>query len=604
MSEAGTQFSAGASDRRVERGQSLFLGGLLLAFLTCSIPALALPDGWRSLANFRRGDVNQDGTLNIADPIYLLTFNFLGGTTPSCLDAADVDDDGRVLGQVTDSVFLLNGLFLGGPMPPTPGPHDCGGDPTPDDLRCTTSGCERTEIDLTYSSLFGPVPQDEEADDPELESRNAADSRLDEPRTAVMDYLESRVREETRDSEKLLLLETYEPDSRDHGFFYLRLHPDGDHLDVATNIGTDGVWRTGVPQAGRTISGRGSFHEVTLRLSELPAAREILERIEAADARPGFDADPEDTQPLGGTTFFLTYKVGDSYMLQALYGVPYSYFGLYEGEELPREEPNASRYLQTGLVLDLWAAILTDGQVVDHRRPIPSEEGDGAAAAIQPGITVKGDDVFKDRVVQLFRTLVAVQNDDGTTTHCLRISRQGCRLVMRKLEPLEDFCDCYCKKPLAIALVYDAYRRNRIEIQEKRRGSDFVPLGGGTERSGRIRLDLAQRVLIIDPANPNRQTVLSEENIISHELIHAENHRQNRRSRRKIRVRCNNGRTRRLKVEEIHAVRGNNQIRREAGAGDGQMRREYDGCPVPDPTGSYLRVQNRYHGCTCAPNTR
>ncbi len=96
-------------------------------------------------ARFVRGDVNADGTINITDPIALLGFQFLGGATPSCLDAADDDDDGAL--NITDGIHLLNFLFLAGPPPAPPtsatSSYDashCGTDPSADPLGCASFG--------------------------------------------------------------------------------------------------------------------------------------------------------------------------------------------------------------------------------------------------------------------------------------------------------------------------------------------------------------------------------------------------------------------------------------------------------------------------------
>jgi hypothetical protein len=83
---------------------------------------------------FVRGDANADGAIDIADPISTLSYLFLGGTTPTCLDAADGDDSSKV--DISDPILILSFLFLGGvePAPPTGrGAAACGEDPTPDD---------------------------------------------------------------------------------------------------------------------------------------------------------------------------------------------------------------------------------------------------------------------------------------------------------------------------------------------------------------------------------------------------------------------------------------------------------------------------------------
>ena len=81
------------------------------------------------------GDCNLDGSVNVADPLCLLGFLFLGDHDPvSCGDAAgsgeallDWSGDGRL--SVTDAVIALRYLFLGGP------PHALGTECIP------TAGC-------------------------------------------------------------------------------------------------------------------------------------------------------------------------------------------------------------------------------------------------------------------------------------------------------------------------------------------------------------------------------------------------------------------------------------------------------------------------------
>ncbi len=81
--------------------------------------------------NFRRGDSNVDGGLDIGDPVYTLSCLFQGGECPSCPDAADADDNGEL--EITDPVYTLLFSFLGGPAPRPPFAA-CGADPTPDRL--------------------------------------------------------------------------------------------------------------------------------------------------------------------------------------------------------------------------------------------------------------------------------------------------------------------------------------------------------------------------------------------------------------------------------------------------------------------------------------
>lgn len=82
---------------------------------------------------FRRGDANGDGTMNIADAIAVLGSLF-GGEPFDCRDSSDGNDDGN--NDIADAVFVLSALFSQGALPPGPGPLLCGIDPTADSLGC------------------------------------------------------------------------------------------------------------------------------------------------------------------------------------------------------------------------------------------------------------------------------------------------------------------------------------------------------------------------------------------------------------------------------------------------------------------------------------
>ncbi|MDG1455087.1 MAG: hypothetical protein P8R38_02670, partial [Planctomycetota bacterium] len=57
---------------------------------------------------------------------------------PDCPDACDVNDDGSL--NIADAISLLNNLICcSQTVPPPPGPVNCGEDPTDDDLGCTTN---------------------------------------------------------------------------------------------------------------------------------------------------------------------------------------------------------------------------------------------------------------------------------------------------------------------------------------------------------------------------------------------------------------------------------------------------------------------------------
>ncbi len=86
--------------------------------------------------DFRRGDANGDGGVDISDAVFILGELFIPmSPTGPCQDADDVNDDGGV--DISDAVFLLATLFIPmSPVPPAPGVSICGPDPTMDSVEC------------------------------------------------------------------------------------------------------------------------------------------------------------------------------------------------------------------------------------------------------------------------------------------------------------------------------------------------------------------------------------------------------------------------------------------------------------------------------------
>jgi hypothetical protein len=79
---------------------------------------------------FIRGDANADGSINIADAVFILNYLFGSGQEPSCLEAADANDDNYFAKpDISDPLYILNWLFSGGP--PLSAPQQCGVDPSP-----------------------------------------------------------------------------------------------------------------------------------------------------------------------------------------------------------------------------------------------------------------------------------------------------------------------------------------------------------------------------------------------------------------------------------------------------------------------------------------
>ena len=89
-------------------------------------------------APLRRGDVNRDGELNLADPLTILSHLFQGGVDLQCLDAADSNVDGDI--DLAGAPGELGYLFLGQVdviAAPFPG---CGKDVSPDAVDCKAYG--------------------------------------------------------------------------------------------------------------------------------------------------------------------------------------------------------------------------------------------------------------------------------------------------------------------------------------------------------------------------------------------------------------------------------------------------------------------------------
>ena len=107
------------------------------------------------MVEFRRGDANGDGTIDLSDSLSILRCKFLNEDCGSCDDASDTNDDGTI--NLADAMFLLRFSFRGGEAPSTPGPWQVGVDATPDVLTACSydDGTEPEEPDDDF-------PDDEE----------------------------------------------------------------------------------------------------------------------------------------------------------------------------------------------------------------------------------------------------------------------------------------------------------------------------------------------------------------------------------------------------------------------------------------------------------
>jgi hypothetical protein len=84
---------------------------------------------------FRRGDANDDGRVNISDPLTVFDRLFVSGGGFPCDDAADANDDGKV--DIADGILTLNVLFSGEGSLSAPGPDSCGEDATAEVQGCS-----------------------------------------------------------------------------------------------------------------------------------------------------------------------------------------------------------------------------------------------------------------------------------------------------------------------------------------------------------------------------------------------------------------------------------------------------------------------------------
>ena len=67
---------------------------------------------------FEAGDANVDGTANVGDAVFLISYVFKGGAAPDPIEAGDANCDGGT--NVGDAVYLISYIFKGGAAPCCP----------------------------------------------------------------------------------------------------------------------------------------------------------------------------------------------------------------------------------------------------------------------------------------------------------------------------------------------------------------------------------------------------------------------------------------------------------------------------------------------------
>lgn len=72
-------------------------------------------DGIGDACQYKCGDANADGKVNVSDAVYIINYVFVGGNPPNPLKAGDANCDVSV--NVSDAVWIINYVFVGGNLP-------------------------------------------------------------------------------------------------------------------------------------------------------------------------------------------------------------------------------------------------------------------------------------------------------------------------------------------------------------------------------------------------------------------------------------------------------------------------------------------------------
>ena len=129
--------------------------------LELDIPAAQGNSSYFREVQFRRGDFNTDGAVDISDAIATFVWLFAGGQESTCTITGDTNSDSSV--DLSDGVFTLAYLFRAGAAPAAPGPLDCGVAPEANELSCESySACSNDLPLITHvlnRNTFGPTEE-------------------------------------------------------------------------------------------------------------------------------------------------------------------------------------------------------------------------------------------------------------------------------------------------------------------------------------------------------------------------------------------------------------------------------------------------------------
>ncbi len=93
----------------------IFTGGQSSAIGPGTSTSFKLYAGFVHSTVIKCGDANADGSLTVADVVYLVNYLFKGGPVAKPYEAGEANCDGKV--TISDVVYLVNYLFKGGPAP-------------------------------------------------------------------------------------------------------------------------------------------------------------------------------------------------------------------------------------------------------------------------------------------------------------------------------------------------------------------------------------------------------------------------------------------------------------------------------------------------------
>jgi hypothetical protein len=92
-------------------GKVFYFSRLLSTIRVRKLLSWAIEDG----VEYRWGDADNSGRINLTDAVYIMRIVFNGGPMPPIANAGDCNGDGLI--NISDAVWLINYIFVSGPAP-------------------------------------------------------------------------------------------------------------------------------------------------------------------------------------------------------------------------------------------------------------------------------------------------------------------------------------------------------------------------------------------------------------------------------------------------------------------------------------------------------